>query len=55
MNPNGVPASDEAFAAELKGGAKTPFGSLGTRRKIVNLHVDFIKAGLPPSFLFLRG
>ncbi|TDR36807.1 hypothetical protein [Aquamicrobium defluvii] len=31
-----------------------PFEALGTRRKIVNLHVAFIKADLPPSFLFLR-
>jgi hypothetical protein len=36
---SGVPTSDEAFAEELKGGAKTPFGSLGTRQKIVNLTV----------------
>jgi len=53
MLPNGVSTSDEATAEELKGGAKTSFEALGTRRKIVNLHVAFIKADLPPSFLFL--
>lgn len=35
----GSPPATRLFAEELKGGAKTSFGSLGTRQKIVNLTV----------------
>ena len=48
MNPNGVPASASAYAEGLMVGTKTSFGSLGTRRKFVKLHVVHTRAGSAP-------